>query len=139
MDDIWLYNTQIDFIIITSYDLRNIHKNVQATGHNVVLDTYVIVDKSTCLKSMTAIFSDATKFQETTEPIRKYNLKIEDKFNIFLAKSKKLQGIEDDTYDNLYATGTAPGILYDLPKIHNQDFANKFQYRPNSAAYNQVS
>ena len=99
----------------------------------------VIVDKSTYLQSMTTILSDATKFQEITEPIRKYTLKIEDKINRFLAKLKKLQCIDDDTYNNLYATGTAPGILYGLPKIHKQDFATKFQYRPILAAYNQAS
>ena len=99
----------------------------------------VIVDKSNYLKSMTAILSDTSKFHIITDPIRKYTLKIEDKINRFLAKLKKLQCIDDDTYNSLYASGTAPGILYGLPKIHKPDFASKFQYRPILAAYNQAS
>ena len=49
----------------------------------------VIVGKSTYLQSMTAFLSDATKFQEITEPIRKYTLKIKDNFNRFFAKNKE--------------------------------------------------
>ena len=57
----------------------------------------------------------------------------------FLGKLKKLQCIDDDTYNSLYATGTAPGILYGLPKIHKEDFATKFQFCPILVAYNQAS
>ena len=41
MDKNLLYNAQIDFFIITSYDLKIINRNVRATGHNVVSDTRV--------------------------------------------------------------------------------------------------
>ena len=88
---------------------------------------------------MTAILSDATNFQEITEPIRKYTLQIEDKNNRFLAKLKELQCIDADTYNNLHVTGTATGILYGLPKIHKQDFATKFHYRPILAAFKHAS
>ena len=44
----------------------------------------------------------------------KYTLRIEDKINRFLGNLKKLQYIDDDTYNN-YATGTDPGILYGFP------------------------
>ena len=39
-------------------------------------------------------------------------------------------------YKDLRATGSAPGILYGLPKIHKKDFSSKFQHRPIFAAYN---
>ena len=51
----------------------------------------VIVHKSTYLQGMTAILSDTTKFQEITEPIRKYTLKFEDVIIRFLGKLNKLQ------------------------------------------------
>ena len=33
------------------------------------------------------------------------------------------------------ASGSAPGILYGLPKVHKVDFSTKFQFRPIFAAY----
>ena len=68
-----------------------------------------------------------------------YTRKIEDELNRFLVKLKKLQYIDDETYSNLYATGTAPWIFYGLPKIHKQEFATKVRNRPILAAYNQAS
>ena len=47
--------------------------------------------------------------------------------------------MDDDSYKNLYAIGTAPGILHGLPKIHKQEFATKFQYRLILSAYNLAS
>ena len=44
--------------------------------------------------------------------------------------------ISDDIYNKLRASGSSPGILYGLPKIHKPDFATKFQFRPIFAAYN---
>ena len=38
-------------------------------------------------------------------------------------------------YEKIRSTGSAPGILYGLPKIHKPDFATKFQFRPIFAAY----
>ena len=36
-------------------------------------------------------------------------------------------------------TGSSPGVLYGLPKIHKLDFRDKFQFRPIFAAYNAPS
>ena len=38
--------------------------------------------------------------------------------------------MSDDTYNELFSSGSGPGILYGLPKIHKVDFAHKFQLRP---------
>ena len=38
--------------------------------------------------------------------------------------------MSDDTYKELFFSGSGPGILYGLPKIHKVDFAHKFQLRP---------
>ncbi len=47
--------------------------------------------------------------------------------------------VSEDIYKQLYATGTGPGILYGLPKIHKTDFSQNFQFRPIFAAYNTAS
>ena len=47
--------------------------------------------------------------------------------------------LSPNVYSSLYATGSGPGVLYGLPKLHKPDFARKFQYRPILAAYNLAS
>ena len=39
MDENRLFNAQVDFFILASYNLKVIHMNVRATGHNVDSDT----------------------------------------------------------------------------------------------------
>ena len=75
--------------------------------------------------------------------IRRYHsvnhMKIEDRINNFLRKLKNMSLMSDDTYKKLFSSGSGPGILYGLPKIHKVDFAHKFQLRPIFAAYNSAS
>ena len=57
-----------------------------------------------------------------------------------MCKLKSLKLISEDIYKALNASGTAPGILYGLHKIHNnKDFGIKFQLHPIVAAYNTPS
>ena len=88
---------------------------------------------------MSALISDRTKFREITEPIENFTRKAEGKINRFLSKLKKLKLISEDTYRKLYASGTGPGLLYGLPKIHKPDFSTNFKFRPIFAAYNTPS
>ena len=44
--------------------------------------------------------------------------------------------VEQNTLTSLFSSGSAPGILYGLPKIHRPDFVSKFQFRPIFAEYN---
>ena len=84
---------------------------------------------------MDRIIQDPTKFAPISETISKFTLRMEDKINRFLLKIRKLNCITQEIYDSLRSTGSAPGILYGLPKIHKTDFASKFQFRPIFAAY----
>ena len=59
-------------------------------------------------------------------------LKLDDKTNRFLSDMKKAGKIPDSIYRHLYASGSSPGILYGLPKIHKPDVP----LRPILAAYN---
>ena len=66
-------------------------------------------------------------------------MKIEDKINRFLSKLLKSNCITQATYNSLHVTGSGPGTLYGLPKIHKQNFSLNFPYRPILAAYNLAS
>ena len=96
----------------------------------------VILDRTQYITSMNNIISDSSKFQIISDDITKYTLKIEDKINSFIRKLKTCSDIPADVLSKLYASGSSPGILYGLPKIHKSDFTTKFQHRPIFAAYN---
>ena len=95
----------------------------------------VILNRSDYIKSMEPIVSDESKFKPIEESMEKFTLRIEDKINRFLLKLKNLKKITSDVYNKLRSTGSSPGILYGLPKIHKPDFSSKFQFRPIFAAY----
>ena len=99
----------------------------------------VLVDKQIYKNSILRILEDTSKFSVISSPILAYCLKIEDKINRFLSKLLKSNLITQSIYNSLHVTGSAPGILYGLPKIHKSDFKEKFQYRPILAAYNLAS
>ena len=66
---------------------------------------------------------------------------LEDKLNNFLLNLKNLGHISPELYKKLYVTGTGPGILYGLAKIHKSNFVSDGLYRPifkacNVASYN---
>ena len=69
------------------------------------------------------LISDPLKFVPIENlSIQKFTLKIEDKVNNFLRKIRKSELITEETYNKLFASGSTPGILYGLPKIHKIDF-----------------
>ena len=96
----------------------------------------VILDKSTYIEKITSIVSDATKFSVVDIQIDKYTRKIEDKLNNFLKSVQGVWSLDNNTLSSLFASGSAPGILYGLPKIHKPDFSSQFQFRTIFAAYN---
>ena len=99
----------------------------------------VIVDKANYVSSMTKIIEDNSKFSKITDPINKVLLSIDSKINSFLDKLKKNKSISPALYKDLYVSGSSPGVLYGLPKVHKIDFSSKFQFRPIFAAYNCAS
>ena len=96
----------------------------------------VIIDKAKYIEKVTEIVSDATKFSKITIPVEKYTRKIEDKLNIFLRSIKNMCSLEQNILTSLFfSSGSAPGILYGLPKLHKPYFVSKFQFCPIFAAY----
>jgi hypothetical protein len=83
--------------------------------------------------------SDRTKFEIVSDPMEKFTLRIEDKINNFLRKIKPLNVISEEIYKQLFVSGSGPGILYGLPKIHKPNFSVNFPFRPIFAAYNTPS
>ena len=56
------------------------------------------------------------KFQELTRPRHKYVIKIKDKINTILRKVLR---------NEMFTSGSGPGTLYGLPKIHKPNFQLK--------------
>ena len=117
--------------------LKNLAKNAKIIvcrpdkGRGVV-----IVDKETYIDKMTQLIYDSSKFENITLSIEKYTRKMEDKVNNFLRKIKDVITLDDKDLKFLHTSGSAPGILYGLPKVHKKDFSTKFHFRPIFAAYN---
>ena len=76
------------------------------------------MDRSTYVEKMETIVSDQSKFSVVNEPILKTVRQVEDKINRFLSKLKSLCMIPEELYKRLFVSGSNPGILYGLPKIH---------------------
>ena len=64
---------------------------------------------------------DSSKFKVVTEDLFNVIIRKEDKVNRILTKLKNNKEISSDEYNLMYASGTKPGILYGLPKVHKRD------------------
>ena len=62
--------------------------------------------------------SDTSKFQLISEQMDKFACKIKDKLTNLIHKIKGMADIPENTLKYLTASGSSPGILYGLPKIH---------------------
>ena len=78
----------------------------------------VVLDKQEYITKVENLLSDTTKFRTTTENAQQLVTKSEDKLINFLRTLKSDQVITNDTYKQLFPSGSAPGVLYGLPKTH---------------------
>ena len=88
----------------------------------------VILDRSKYVEKMLSILADKTKFRLVSDSVdkpplhhgslHKLMLQVEDKVNRLLDKMKKLSMISKELYSDLFVSGSVPGILYGLPKVH---------------------
>lgn len=81
----------------------------------------VILDKEDYLNKMEDILSDKTKFTLINDDLAKITLRYEDKVNNFLRALKKKGKINEDLYNSLHVSGSMPGVMYGLPKVHKTD------------------
>jgi len=81
---------------------------------------------------MNSLLADTSKFQICNKIPINLSLNLEEKVNRSLRNLLDNKKIDKTLYDNLYTRGSAPGILYGLPKIHKSNLP----MRPILAAYN---
>lgn len=78
----------------------------------------VLLDKSDYIQKVHDILNDKSKFTRISECVFSKLIHTEDKINNFLRKLKRDQIIDDPTYSHLFVSGSQPGVLYGLPKVH---------------------
>ena len=76
----------------------------------------VVMNQSDYDGKMLEILSDTTKFKLLNVDLATHLLKLEDKLNRILRTIKTKIG--DFVYSELYASGSRPGYMYGLPKVH---------------------
>ena len=67
---------------------------------------------------MENLLEDSTKFTRVETDILKAIFKYEDRNNRLCLKLHKENLIDEDTKDAIRATGSRPGVMYGLPKVH---------------------
>ena len=90
----------------------------------------VILDRSSYIEKMDTIVNDRSKFTVVADPILKTIRQVEDKINRLFTKLKSLGMISDEVYKRLFVSGSVPGILYGLPKIHKKCYYLCSQFSP---------
>ncbi len=106
--------TQDDYRLLKNLrDDKSIHIMKPDKGNGVV-----IVNRKDYTDKMDQILKDATKFEKLTSDPFKETLKREKQVRKTLLDLKKQNVIDDFTYERLAPTGSKPGILYGLPKVH---------------------
>ena len=72
----------------------------------------VIVVRSTYLHKLEELISDRTQLTEITVKVHLYSTRVENKINKFLRKIKIFPLSQNTTYENLFVSGSGPGILH---------------------------
>jgi hypothetical protein len=78
----------------------------------------VIIDKVDYIVKVESILADSSKFVKIQDDPYKLSLKLEDKLNRFLRSLLKKKVLDEHSFQNMYSSGSSPGILYGLPKVH---------------------
>lgn len=78
----------------------------------------VIMNKEDYVSKMKIILNDRSKFRSVDGDVLLHILNKEEKINRYLRQLKANHVIDDCTYSRLFTTGSKPGIMYGLPKVH---------------------
>ena len=81
----------------------------------------VILNKEDYINKVNTILNDSSKFEIVNSDAIKLIHKLESKIRLFLGKLKKDSVITENVYSDLSPTGSRPGILYGLPKVHKEN------------------
>ena len=125
-----LKNTAFKYFYSFKPHLTELHKNYYKLINDLRKDKTILIlkpDKGNAVvllnkidyqQKMMTIINDTTKFKILNEDLLTILMKQEDKINRLLSKMKENKEISPEEYKELYVTGSQPGILYGLPKIH---------------------
>ena len=78
----------------------------------------VVLNKCDYVEKVEGLLLDDSKFKKINKNVNKLMFSLEDKITRFLRLLKSKNIIDDETFKNLQPSGSKPGILYGLPKIH---------------------
>lgn len=78
----------------------------------------VILNRSDYIHKMHDILKDSSKFSRCDKDIFLSLLHNEDKLNRLLRALKSKGAINESSYFELFSSGSRPGVLYGLPKVH---------------------
>ena len=81
----------------------------------------VILNKTDYIKKMNDILEDETKFLQSDADLFTTLLKYEDKTNRLVESLFKQKIIDEETKFRIRSSGSSPGVMYGLPKIHKPD------------------
>lgn len=98
----------------------------------------VIMNKTDYVSKLKTVLSDVSKFKILDVDVFKCILRIEDKINNCLRSFKK-RNLLTEYYQSLFCSGTVPGRLYGLPKVHKNKNKNNIPCRPILSAINTPS
>ena len=77
-----------------------------------------ILNKKEYIEKVASILNDTSKFRQISEDMFTVITTLEDKLGRLLRKLLKLNIISQHTFNFLFSSGSASGILYGLPKTH---------------------
>lgn len=81
----------------------------------------VLMDKTEYIEKIDVILSDASKFQKVNKEPFECTVKLEDKINRVIRKLGNKGCLTDELMQSLQASGSRPGRLYGLPKVHKEN------------------
>ena len=129
------FNSQLKSIAFRNFysfkpQVSNYHKKIisclkeLSRDKNVIItkpdkgNGVVLLNKSSYLEKMNTILADTINFSKMKEDLYKTIIKLEDKNNRLVDKLYKNKIIDEPISKQLKSSGSRPGILYGLPKVH---------------------
>ena len=121
------YNYKPESQYLLSKDEYNILKNLAKDKSIIVMkpdkgNGIVLLDKNVYVEKMNLILSDRNKFQVIEKDPFKCIFQLEDKVNRVLNKLCNSGCFTKEVLRSLQASGSNPGRLYGLPKVHKENY-----------------
>ena len=96
-------------------------------------NTVAITDKDKYFSAVEAILSDTSKFQKLNIPEGKdinYIINAENRLREFYKQMLNSRIFDEPTYKKRYPSGSRPGVLYGLHKVHKPCVNGVTRFRP---------